>query len=48
MVEPCDYEFEMIKVSGRTFRVPVQNNKAVGKVIEQTTPVMPTSKDRSN
>ena len=32
---PCDYEFEILKINGSNFRVPIQNNKRTGKVIEQ-------------
>ena len=31
---PCDYQFEMIKSSGRNYRVPVLNNVHIGKVID--------------
>lgn len=34
---PCDYKFEIIRVGGRNFRVPLIDNQSAGKVIETST-----------
>ena len=36
----CDFKFESLTMNGQTFRVPVQNNKSLGKVIENATPAL--------
>jgi len=36
----CDFKFETIAINGQTYRVPVQNNKSLGKVIGNATPAL--------
>lgn len=31
---PCDYSFELINIDGAVYRVPIQDTKNVGKILE--------------
>ena len=37
----CDYSFEILKLGGANYRVPVLNNASQGKIIEKTASELP-------